>query len=133
MPEKTTVIGLGPVPKHLVEAELGPGVDFVEEPGSEDLAKAEGAIVRAAIKVGSEELDSMPNLKVIEAKKFLLAHLGEESTHADVHDALAANRVVYAGERAIDTESWQTVEQVTGTSASTRSTADSVRKETVDA
>ena len=73
------------------------------------------------------------DLKVIEAKKFLLAHLGEDSTHADVHDALAANRVVYAGERAIDTESWQTVEQVTGTSASTRSATVSVSKETVDA
>lgn len=65
MPEKTTVIGLGPVPKHLVEAELGPGVDFVETPGPEDRAKAAGAIVRAAVKVGSEELDSMPHLKVI--------------------------------------------------------------------
>lgn len=65
MPEKTTVIGLGPVPKDLVEAELGLGVDFVESPGAEDYAKAEGAIVRAAVKVGPAELDSMPNLKVI--------------------------------------------------------------------
>lgn len=73
------------------------------------------------------------DLKVIEAKKFLLAHVGQESAHADVHDALAANRVVYAGERAIATESWQTVEQVEGTSASTRTTANSNRKETVNA
>lgn len=65
MPEKTTVIGLGPVPKNLVEAELGPGVDFVETPGPEDYHRAEGAIVRAAVKVGPAELDSMPNLKVI--------------------------------------------------------------------
>ena len=65
MPEKTIVIGLGPVPKNLVEGELGRGVDFVESPEPEDYAKAEGAIVRAAVKVGPAELDSMPNLKVI--------------------------------------------------------------------
>ncbi|WP_166974105.1 NAD(P)-dependent oxidoreductase [Brevibacterium atlanticum] len=65
MPEKTIVIGLGPVPKKLVEGELGRSVDFVETPGPEDYAKAEGAIVRAAVKVGPAELDSMPNLKVI--------------------------------------------------------------------
>ena len=73
------------------------------------------------------------DLKVIEAKKFLLAHIGQDSAHADVHDALAANRGVYAGERARATESWQSVEQVEGTSASTRTTANSSRKETVDA
>lgn len=67
------------------------------------------------------------DLKVIEAKKFLLAHVGEESAHADVHDALAANRVVYAGERAIATGSWQSVERVDGTSASTRDATDSSR------
>lgn len=65
MPEKITVIGLGPVPKDLVEAELGRGVDFIENPAAEDYAKAEGAIVRAAVKIGPAELDSMPNLKVI--------------------------------------------------------------------
>jgi D-3-phosphoglycerate dehydrogenase len=65
MPEKTIVIGLGPVPKNLVEGELGRGVDFVQSPEAEDYAKAEGAIVRAAVKVGPAELDSMPNLKVI--------------------------------------------------------------------
>lgn len=65
MPEKITVIGLGPVPKHLVEVEFGPGVDFVENPEPEDYARAEGAIVRAAVKVGPAELDSMPKLKVI--------------------------------------------------------------------
>ncbi|MGC2939181.1 MULTISPECIES: NAD(P)-dependent oxidoreductase [unclassified Brevibacterium] len=65
MPEKTIVIGLGPVPKNLVEGELGRSVDFVETPGPEDYAKAEGAIVRAAVKVGPAELDTMPNLKVI--------------------------------------------------------------------
>lgn len=65
MPEKTTVIGLGPVPKNLVATELGPGVEFIESPESEDCRKAEGAIVRAAVRVGPDELDSMPNLKVI--------------------------------------------------------------------
>ncbi|MFE2657697.1 MULTISPECIES: Gfo/Idh/MocA family protein [Brevibacterium] len=60
------------------------------------------------------------DLKVIEAKKFLLAHIGADSAHADVHDALAANRVVYAGEQAIADENWQSVEQVEGTSAAVK-------------
>ncbi|QPR39745.1 Gfo/Idh/MocA family protein [Brevibacterium casei] len=60
------------------------------------------------------------DLKVIEAKKFLRAHIGEDSAHADVHDALAANRVVYAGEQAIANQDWRAVEPVEGTSASKR-------------
>ncbi|MCM1013471.1 MULTISPECIES: Gfo/Idh/MocA family protein [Brevibacterium] len=60
------------------------------------------------------------DLKVIEAKKFLLAHIGADSAHADVHDALAANRVVYAAEQAIADENWQSVEQVEGTSAAVK-------------
>lgn len=57
------------------------------------------------------------DLKVIEAKKFLLSFVGQDSPHADVRDALAANRVVYAGERAAETRSWQDVEQVLNTTA----------------
>lgn len=59
------VIGLGPVPPEEVETVLGPDVDFVAEPGPQDLAVAEGAIVRAAVTVGEAELECMPELKVI--------------------------------------------------------------------
>ncbi|MGO2633357.1 MAG: Gfo/Idh/MocA family protein [Galactobacter sp.] len=58
------------------------------------------------------------DFKVVEAKKFLLSYIGEDSAHADVHDALAANRVVYAGERAAESRTWVDVEQVAGTTAS---------------
>jgi predicted dehydrogenase len=63
------------------------------------------------------------DFKVVEAKKFLLSYIGEESSHADVHDALAANRVVYAGERAAASRSWVDVEQVAGTTAARRASA----------
>src|SRR5699024_6598947 len=55
--------------------------------------------------------------KTIEAKKFLQAYLGEDSQHADIHDALAATRVVYAGERAAETERWQSVAPAEDTTA----------------
>ncbi|WP_129659956.1 hydroxyacid dehydrogenase [Rothia uropygialis] len=59
------VIGLGPVPPEEVETVLGADVDFVADPGPQDLAVAEGAIVRAAVTVGEAELARMPELKVI--------------------------------------------------------------------
>ncbi|WP_178945312.1 hydroxyacid dehydrogenase [Kocuria sp. TGY1127_2] len=59
------VIGLGPVPPEEVETVLGADVDFVAEPGPQDLAVVEGAIVRAAVTVGEAELERMPELKVI--------------------------------------------------------------------
>lgn len=49
------------------------------------------------------------DLKVIEAKKFLLAHLGQAQLQADAHDALAANRVVYAAEKSALEGTWVTV------------------------
>ncbi|WP_237225145.1 Gfo/Idh/MocA family protein [Rothia nasisuis] len=57
------------------------------------------------------------DLKVIEAKKFLLAYLGYESQHASINDALAANRVLDAAEVAAQTNSWRKVETTSGTSA----------------
>jgi predicted dehydrogenase len=63
------------------------------------------------------------DFKVIEAKKFLLSYVGQDSAHADVHDALAANRVVYAGERAAESRAWVDVEQVPGTTAARRTSA----------
>ncbi|KAA9394296.1 Gfo/Idh/MocA family oxidoreductase [Kocuria coralli] len=57
------------------------------------------------------------DLKVIEAKKFLTAFLGRESVHADIRDALAAQRVVSAAEASATDRSWQDIAPVAGTSA----------------
>ncbi|MEX3599709.1 Gfo/Idh/MocA family protein [Kocuria carniphila] len=54
------------------------------------------------------------DLKVVEAKKFLLTHLSREQLQADVHDALAANRVVYAAEKSALEGTWVAVGPVTG-------------------
>jgi phosphoglycerate dehydrogenase-like enzyme len=61
---RPVVVGLGPVPADVVGPVLG-DVDFVAQPEPEDLARAEGAIVRAAVKVGQTQLDAMPALRVI--------------------------------------------------------------------
>ncbi|WP_291278377.1 Gfo/Idh/MocA family oxidoreductase [Galactobacter sp.] len=63
------------------------------------------------------------DFKVVEAKKFLLSFVGQDSAHADVHDALAANRVVYAGEQAAASRAWVDVEQVAGTTAARNTSA----------
>ena len=57
------------------------------------------------------------DLKTIEAKKFLLAYLGQDSQHADIKDGLAANRVVSAAEASAESGRWERVEPVEGTSA----------------
>ncbi|GAB3044112.1 hydroxyacid dehydrogenase [Sediminivirga luteola] len=69
MPERAggperLVVGLGPVPPSAVEPVLG-DVVFVPEPGPEELAAAEGAIVRASVTVGETELAAMPRLRVL--------------------------------------------------------------------
>ncbi|MCP3426563.1 oxidoreductase [Rothia sp. AR01] len=65
MGERRLVVGLGPVPPASVEPTLGDGVEFRPEPTPEDLARAEGAIVRAAVPVGEEQLAAMPRLRVL--------------------------------------------------------------------
>ncbi|QRZ61478.1 Gfo/Idh/MocA family protein [Rothia sp. ZJ932] len=57
------------------------------------------------------------DLKVIEAYKFLKAYLGKENVHADISDALLANRVVSAAEKSVETRAWEPVEFVEGTSS----------------
>lgn len=65
MGEVLTVVGLGPVPSDVVASVLGPDVRFVQTPDDVDLRRAKGAIVRAAVKIGSSELDAMPDIRVI--------------------------------------------------------------------
>lgn len=63
------------------------------------------------------------DLKVIEAKRFLAAYIGQESVHADIRDAVAAQRVVSAAETSASARSWQQVDDVVGSSAARREEA----------
>ena len=67
MSETTTklVVGLGPVTASVVAPILGSEIRFVENPTPEDIANAEGAIVRAAYVVDKKVLDQAKKLKVI--------------------------------------------------------------------
>jgi D-3-phosphoglycerate dehydrogenase / 2-oxoglutarate reductase len=62
---RPVVVGLGTVDPALVTGVLGGDVDFVPEPGPEDLAAAEGAIVRADAVVDAALLARAPRLRVL--------------------------------------------------------------------
>jgi predicted dehydrogenase len=57
------------------------------------------------------------DLKVVEARKFLGAYLGESTAHADIRDALAAQRVVSAAEASSADGTWHDVAPVEGSTA----------------
>lgn len=59
------MVGLGPVDPALVAPVLGSGVSFVAAPTPEDLAIAEGAVVRAAFDVDRTLLERMPALRIL--------------------------------------------------------------------
>ncbi|GAB2564919.1 NAD(P)-dependent oxidoreductase [Leucobacter ruminantium] len=61
---RPVVVGLGPVDPALVTPFLPSDAVFVRDPSPEDLAVAEGAIVRAAFDVDAALLDRMPRLRV---------------------------------------------------------------------
>lgn len=92
---------------ELAVGRSGPHVGFTRVmagPGFGDFARFQPG---AGTSMGYDDL------KVVEAKKFLLAHLGQGQLQADVHDALAANRVVYAAEKSALEGTWVAVEPVT--------------------
>jgi predicted dehydrogenase len=60
------------------------------------------------------------DLKVIEAKKFLEAFVGGQAINSNIHDAVAAARVVDAVETSNDSRQWVTIEPVAGTTAAIR-------------
>lgn len=60
------------------------------------------------------------DLKVIEAKKFLVAFTGGTSENSNIHDAVAAARVVAAAEKSAESRTWQRVERISGTTAAIR-------------
>jgi len=60
------------------------------------------------------------DLKVIEAKKFLLAYLGRETLNSNIHDALAAAKVNSAVEESVETRQWVKITPTAGTTAAIR-------------
>jgi hypothetical protein len=60
------------------------------------------------------------DLKVIEAKKFLLSYLGKESKNSNIHDAVAAARVNDAVEESMKTKQWVAIKPSTKTTAAIR-------------
>ena len=59
------VVALGAVDPTLVTEVLGDRIEFVAQPGPEDLANAEGAIVRADAVVDGALLARAPRLRVL--------------------------------------------------------------------
>ena len=62
---RPVVVALGAVDPTLVTEALGDGIEFVAQPGPEDLAIAEGAIVRADAVVDGALLARAPRLRVL--------------------------------------------------------------------
>ncbi len=62
---KPIIVGLGPISSEIVAPVLGSEFTYIENPTPQDLAIADGALVRAAFKFNKSVFDSMPNLKVI--------------------------------------------------------------------
>lgn len=62
---KPIIVGLGPISSEIVAPVLGSEFTYIENPTPQDLAIADGALVRAAFEFNKSVFDSMPNLKVI--------------------------------------------------------------------
>ncbi len=77
---RPVVVGLGPVPRDIVQPVLGSAADFIDTPSTEDLAVAVGAIVRADVDVDKAVLEQMPALRV-------LARTGVGTERVDVAEA----------------------------------------------
>jgi phosphoglycerate dehydrogenase-like enzyme len=95
---RPVVVALGAVDPALVTDALGDSVEFVAQPGSDDLAVAEGAIVRADAIVDAALLARAPRLRV-------LARTGVGVDLVDLEEASARGIAVVttpgAGTRAV--------------------------------
>ena len=60
------------------------------------------------------------DLKVIECRKFLEAYVGGVAKNSNIHDAVAAARVVSAIEESADSGAWVAIAPVSGTTAAIR-------------
>jgi D-3-phosphoglycerate dehydrogenase / 2-oxoglutarate reductase len=81
---KPIIVGLGPISSEIVAPVLGSGFRYIENPTPEDLAIADGALVRAAFEFNKSVFDAMPNLKVI-------ARTGVGTELVDLKEADARN------------------------------------------
>jgi phosphoglycerate dehydrogenase-like enzyme len=92
------VVALGAVDPTLVTEVLGDSIEFVAQPGPEDLAMAQGAIVRADVVVDAALLARAPRLRV-------LARTGVGVDLVDLEEASARGIAVVitpgAGTRAV--------------------------------
>ena len=59
------IVGLGPISSEIVQPIFGSEFTYIENPTAQDLAVAQGALVRAAFEFNKSVFDAMPNLKVI--------------------------------------------------------------------
>jgi D-3-phosphoglycerate dehydrogenase len=95
---RPVVVALGTVDPTLVTDVLGDTIEFVAQPGPEDLANAEGAIVRADAVVDAALLARAPRLRV-------LARTGVGVDLVDVREASARGIAVvitpHSGTRAV--------------------------------
>mgnify|MGYP003342062049 FL=1 len=62
------------------------------------------------------------DLKVIEAKKFIVAYLGGEKLNSNIHDAVAAAKVVTAAEDSANNGEWIKISPTKGTSSALKRT-----------
>jgi predicted dehydrogenase len=60
------------------------------------------------------------DLKVVECRKFLEAYFGGVAKNSNIHDAVAAARVVSAIEESADSGAWVAIAPVSGTTAAIR-------------
>ncbi len=81
---KPIIVGLGPISSEIVAPVLGSEFTYIENPTPQDLAIADGALVRAAFEFNKLVFDSMPNLKVI-------ARTGVGTELVDLKEADARN------------------------------------------
>jgi phosphoglycerate dehydrogenase-like enzyme len=78
------IVGLGPISREIVAPIFGSKFTYIENPMPQDLAIAEGALVRAAFEFNKSVFESMPNLKV-------LARTGVGTELVDLDEADARN------------------------------------------
>jgi D-3-phosphoglycerate dehydrogenase / 2-oxoglutarate reductase len=64
-PSKPIIVGLGAISSEIVAPIFGSQFIYIENPTQQDLAVAEGALVRAAFEFNKSVFDAMPNLRVI--------------------------------------------------------------------
>ena len=81
---KPIIVGLGAISSEIVAPVLGSSFAYIENPTPQDLAIAEGALVRAAFEFNKLVFDAMPNLKVI-------ARTGVGTELVDLNEADARN------------------------------------------